>query len=128
VMTDCPNAPDYIPWVVYCELVESQHDGQQTIFFQQIKFAWYLPELQHTFQLNYYPYRQIDFHRISGSPRRFAGSWWLEPKDGTVWVIYSIDMTPGFLVPRGLALRALRNQLPEGLRALRRKVEGPLGP
>lgn len=124
VMTDCPNAPSYIPWVVHCELLESQNDGQQEIFFQQIKFAWYLPELRNTFQLNYYPYRQIDFHRLSGSPRRFTGSWWLEPYAGTVWVIYSVELETSFIVPRRLALLALRNQLPEGLRALRREVEG----
>lgn len=123
VMTDCANAPSYIPWVVYCDLVESRNDGQQEVFSQRIKFAWYLPELGHTFQLDYYPFRQIDFHRLSGHPRRFRGSWWLEPTDGTVWVIYAVDMELGFFVPRRLAMRALRNQLPDGLRALRREAE-----
>ena len=124
VMTDCPSASSYLPWVVHCERVDSHDADQSEIFKQTIKFAWYLPQLQHTFALDYYPFRQIDFQRLSGSPQRFSGSWWLQPNNDSVLVIYSIDMEPGFLVPRRLALRILRRQLPAGLNALRQRVEG----
>ncbi len=124
-MTDCPNAPSYIPWVVHCELIETLDDGRREVFAQEIKFAWFFPELRHTFQLEYFPVRQIDFQRLSGSPRRFNGSWWLQPNEGgPVWVIYAVDMEPGFIVPRRFALRTLRNRLPEVLRALRNRAEG----
>lgn len=123
VMTDCISAPNFVSWVVECELLESHDNGQVEIFRQQIKLAWYMPRLEHTFQLVYYPFEQIDFRRLAGSPRRFEGSWWFQPRRDATLVIYSVDLVPGFLVPGGLARRALRNELPSTLMALRERVE-----
>lgn len=124
VMTDCASAPEFVPWVVHCELLESSKDGRVHTFRQQIKLAWYMPRLEHTFQLVYYhPHQQIDFQRLAGSPRRFEGSWWLQPLQRGTLVVYSVDLIPGFLVPRALARRALKDELPSTLQALRKRAE-----
>ena len=123
VMTDCASAPDFVSWVVACEVLESLDEGRVEVFRQEIKLAWYMPRLKHTFQLVYYPFEQIDFQRLTGSPRRFEGSWWFQAGERTTLVIYSVDLVPGFWVPRRLARRALRNELPGTLTALRERVE-----
>lgn len=82
-----------------------------------------MPRFEHTFRLAYYPYEQIDFRLLADSPRRFEGSWWFQPRQGTTLVIYSVDLIPGFLVPRRLARRAFRNELPGTLTVLGDRVE-----
>ena len=125
VMTDCPSAPKFVSWVVECELLASPESGRVEIFRQEIKLAWYMPRLEHTFELTYYPYEQIDFRRLTGSPRQFEGSWWLQPTSKATLVVYSVDLVPGFFVPRAVARRALRDELPGTLLALRDRVEEP---
>ena len=126
VMTNCAAAPEFIPGVLRCELVETLEQGRTQLFRQEVKYSWYLPRLSYVFRLDYFPYRQIDFKRISGRPRKLEGSWWLQAEAGATRVIYSLDLDPGFLVPKFLVRRALRKDLPKVLEALRQRVEEPM--
>ena len=129
VMTDCPSAPEFIPGVLSCELLDTMDDGQAQLFRQELKYSWYLPRLTYVFRLDYFPYRQIDFRRISGRPRKLEGSWWLKrDPDGATQVVYSVHLDPGFFVPKFLVRRALKKDLPTALEALRERVEGPRDP
>ena len=125
VMTDCAAAPEFIPGVLSCERIDGSDDGQQEVFQQEVKYSWYMPRLTYTFELDYFPYQQIDFRRLKGSPKVLEGSWWLEESSpGKTRVFYSLYLEPGFPVPKPLVRRALRKDLPKVLAALRQRVEG----
>ena len=124
VMTDCPSAPEFIPGVLSCERIGGRDGSNREVFKQDVKYSWYIPKLTYTFELDYFPYRQIDFRRLKGRPKVLEGSWWLEQTpQGQTRVFYSLYLEPGFLVPKPLVRRALRKDLPKVLAALRQRVE-----
>ena len=123
VMTDCPSAPEFIPGVLSCERLDSEDRARRETFRQEVKYGWYMPRLTYVFELDYYPYRQIDFRRLQGRPKVLEGSWWLRPAEAGTTVFYSLYLEPGFPVPKALVRRALRKDLPKVLMALRERVE-----
>lgn len=123
VVTNCAKAPEFVPGVLSCKRLEVVQPGRIELFHQTVKYSWYLPRLEYDLQLEYFPYHQLNFRRVSGSLKRLDGTWWLEPAspDQTL-VYYSVDLDPGFLVPRFIVRRALSKDLPTVLAALRDRV------
>ncbi len=123
VVTDCASAPEFVPGVLTCQRLAVVEPGRVELFRQTVKYSWYIPRLEYDFRLEYFPYEQMNFRRVSGSLKRLDGSWWLEPltPDKTL-VFYDVDLDPGFLVPQFLVRRALRKDLPAVLAALRDRV------
>lgn len=123
VVTDCNKAPEFVPGVLSCERLEVIEPGRLELFRQTVKYSWYLPRLEYEFRLEYFPYEQLNFRRVSGSLKRLDGTWWLEPiTENETLVFYSLDLDPGFLVPKFLVRKALRKDLPKVLAALRQRV------
>ena len=123
IVTDCEKSPEFVPGVLTCQRLEVLEPGRLELFRQTVKYSWYLPRLEYEFELEYFPYEQMNFRRVRGSLKRLDGTWWLEPvaPDKTL-VFYSVDLDPGFLVPQFLVRRALRKDLPKVLAALRNRV------
>ena len=69
-----------------------------------------------------YPSR-VSFERVAGDLRSLKGSWYLESDGDFTVAHYSLDLVPGFWVPRWLVRAALRRDLPKMLRALRARAE-----
>jgi len=127
VVTDCDKAPEFVPGVLSCERLEVLEPGRVELFRQAVKYSWYLPRLEYEFRLEYFPYEQLNFRRVSGSLKRLDGTWWLEARgDDQTLVFYSLDLDPGFLVPKFLVRKALRKDLPKVLAALRQRVRDRL--
>ena len=123
VVTDCDKAPEFVPGMLSCERLQVLEAGRVELFRQTVKYSWYLPRLEYDFRLEYFPYQQLNFRRVSGSLKRLDGTWWLEPTSPTqTLVFYSVDLDPGFLVPGFVVRRALRTDLPKVLAALRERI------
>lgn len=127
VMTDCAQIKSFVPGVRLCRRVDGATNGRWEDFEQEIRYSWYLPTVRYTFRADYDRPRRIDFHRISGDLKEEEGSWVLAPTvDGAATVVeYEVYLDPGFWIPHGLVIRALRKDLPAALSGLREHVESP---
>jgi len=65
----------------------------------------------------------VAFERISGDLRVLRGSWDLQGDGEFTLAHYTVDLAPGFWVPRWMVHAALRRDLPKLLRALRSRAE-----
>jgi len=120
VMVDCPHAPEFVPGMRECRVLE--HAADHDLIEHRVKVFAFLPEVRYTFRADYRPGERIDFARTGGDLKAVEGSWTLARVDGKTLVRYSVYLDPGFLVPRWAVRRALRNDLPKLLLALRARV------
>jgi hypothetical protein len=124
VLTACSVAPEYVPNVVSCRLIETADDGLSQLFVQTVKPAFFLPSFEHVFRLSYEPYTRIDVNRVSGPIEQMDATWWLLPQSGG-WVlaVYSLKVNPGLPVPRFFVRATLKRDLPKVLGAIRERAE-----
>lgn len=121
VMVDCDGAPEFVPGLRECRVVE-RGDGWE-VLQHRVRISSLLPQVTYRFRATYRRPERIDFVRVSGDLDAMEGSWTLLPLDeGRTVVRYSVYLDPGFLAPQWLVRQALRHDLPELLRALRRRV------
>lgn len=124
ILSECEIAPEYIPNVVGCRLIDSVNDGKSELFVQTVKPVFFMPRFEHVFRLDYFPYDRIDVHRVSGPIAEMEGSWWLRDRaDGSVILLHSLRLQSGLPIP-GIFVRAtLRRDLPIVLNAIRARAE-----
>jgi hypothetical protein len=124
ILRQCEIAPEYTPNVVDCRLIESVDDGKAELFVQTVKPAFFLPRFEHVFRLDYFPYVRIEVSRVSGPLAQMRGTWWLlDQPDGSVLLLHSLLLQPGFPVPRVFVRATLRRDLPVILDAVRARAE-----
>lgn len=124
ILVDCEKAPEYVPNVLSCELIETLEQQNAQIFRQRVKPRWYLPGFDHEFRADYQPYTRIDVNRVSGPLGKLEGTWRLLPRArGGLILIYSLDFEPGLPVPRLIVGRILGHDLPVILAAVRDRAE-----
>ena len=124
ILEDCESAPEFIPNVLACELMETLEQQNAQIFRQRVKFAWFLPSFEHEFRLDYEPYTRIDVNRVSGPMKILDGTWRLVPTAGSsIILIYDLNFDPGMPIPRFVVGRTLRRDLPVILAAVRDRAE-----
>lgn len=122
VMTDCARAPEFVPKLRACRVLERHADGR--LVEHRVKPFSLLPELDYRFEEHWEEPRRIDFHRVGGDLAAMEGSWKLEPSDeNDTLVRYTITIDPGFPVPGWYLQRAIRQDLVRLLGALRDRVE-----
>lgn len=128
ILTACEIAPEYVPHVTACSVIETVDDGSAELFKQTVKPAFFIPSFEHVFRLDYDPYRRIDVRRVSGPLAHMQGTWWLLPQgDGRMLLIHELELDPGIPVPRFFVRQALRRDLPRVLGAVRSRAEGIVG-
>ncbi len=124
VLTDCRDAPEYVPNVVSCEPIKRIDNGRAELFKQTVRPAFFLPRFEHVFRLDYEPYRRIDEHEVSGPLKRLEGTWWLLPRPGAaILLVYSLEADPGTPVPRFVVKASLKRDLPKIIAAVRDRAE-----
>jgi hypothetical protein len=124
VLTACEIAPEYVPNVISCELLETIDEGRAQIFVQSIRAVFFLPRFEHVFRLDYQPYERIDVTRISGPLGELQGFWLLLPQaDGAILLMHQLELDPGTPIPRFMVRARLRRDLPRALEALRERSE-----
>ena len=124
LMRDCDQAPEFVPGLKRCEVLETAPDGSSQQIEHEIKYAWFIPRVTYRFRADYVPLRSIRFKRVSGGLRQLEGSWQLiELSQGGTLVSYEVRIVPGFMVPKWAVRRSVKKQLPRVLKALRERAE-----
>ena len=128
VMTNCQDAPSFVPGLKRCRRLEGTPDGSWEIIEHEVKYSWLLPTVHYTFRADYQRPHRIDFHRVSGDLKDQEGTWLLEESaDSSATIVeYEVYLDPGFWVPEALVRHTLRRDLPAVLRALRDRVESSM--
>jgi hypothetical protein len=124
VITDCVQAPLFVPGLKHCRLLGAASDGSWEDFEQEVQYSWFLPTLRFVFRAEYERPRLVRFRRVSGDLKDEEGTWLLTPTpDGSATLVqYEVYVDPGFWVPQVLVNRSLRNDLPAALSGLRDRV------
>lgn len=123
VMVDCDRAPEFVPRMRSCRVLEDH--GDVALLEHRVRPTPLLPEQTYVLRVDRRPYERIRFRRVAGALREMTGAWRLRPhRDGTL-VSYTVVLDPGFAVPQWAVRRALERDLPELLHALKERVEGP---
>ena len=125
VMTDCQQAPRYVPGLKRCRLIDGAPDGSWQDIEHEVRYSWLLPTIRYVFRAQYDRPHRIDFHRISGDLKEEEGTWVLSATaDGSATVVeYEVYVDPGFWIPQTLVARSLRRDLPQALTGLRDRAE-----
>ncbi|HSY41881.1 MAG TPA: SRPBCC family protein [Polyangia bacterium] len=128
LLTSCATALELVQGLKECQVLDTAADGSWQLVKQVIDYSWYVPKLTYIVRDTYdYPER-ILIQRDSGDLRTLKATWYLEA-DGEFTVLrYSLEITPGFWVPRWLVRIALKHDLPKILRTLRIRAESSVGP
>ena len=129
VMTNCQDAPSFVPGLKRCRRLQSAPDGSWEIIEHEVKYSWLLPTVHYVFRADYQRPHRIDFHRVSGDLKDQEGTWLLgESADSSATIVeYEVYLDPGFWVAEALVRHTLRRDLPAVLRALRDRVESSVG-
>lgn len=126
ILKDCESAPEYVPHVERCELVESRNDGLLQIYRQEVRYAWFLPRFEHVFSLRYRPHSRVDVQRVSGPIEHMSGVWRLTPaEEHHTELTYELELRPGLPVPRFVVGATLRQDIPTVLAEVRERAEAP---
>jgi len=125
--TSCEVALKTVPGLAACEVLETAPDRSWQLIRHVVDYSWYLPKLTFEIRATYeYPSR-VSIERVSGDLSVLKGSWFFESDGDFTVAHYSLDLVPGFWVPRWLVRAALRRDLPKMLRALRTRAESAAG-
>jgi uncharacterized protein YndB with AHSA1/START domain len=125
VMTDCRQAPLFVPGLKGCRRVDGALDGSWEDFEHVVRYSWLLPTVRYVFRAQYDRPHRISTRRISGDLKEEEGTWLLTPAaDAAATVVeYEVYIDPGFWIPQALITRSLRKDLPAALAGLRDRVE-----
>jgi hypothetical protein len=124
VLTDCVQAPLFVPGLKRCRRISGASDGSWEEFEQEVQYSWFLPTLRFVFRAEYDRPHAVRFRRVSGDLKDEEGTWLLTPTpDGSATLVqYEVYVDPGFWVPQVLVNRSLRKDLPAALTGLRERV------
>jgi hypothetical protein len=123
-LTACEVSPEYVPHVVSCRKIDTVADGTAELFLQTVKPAFFLPKFEHVFRLDYFPPDRIEVSHVSGPIDRLEGAWRLiQQSEGTIILVHSMTLKPGFPVPRFFVRNTLEHDLPEVLQEIRKRAE-----
>jgi hypothetical protein len=126
--TSCATALELVQGLKECEVLDTAPDGSWQLIRQVIEYSWYVPRLTYVLRDTYHYPERILIQRDSGDLRTLKASWYLEA-DGEYTVLhYSLEVAPGFWVPRWLVRIALKHDMPKMLRTLRTRAESAVGP
>jgi carbon monoxide dehydrogenase subunit G len=120
---DCERAARMTPSVKRCTVLSRDAGGRVELREHVVKWSFLLPALHSTSRLTLEPYRRIAFRCEGGDIKDCEGQWLLEPLDGGkgTRVTYENRAIAPFGLPNGLTTMAMRRDVPEALRALRRE-------
>ncbi len=125
VLTDCASATEWMPHLVECRVVESDSARASELVAHRVNYGWFAPRIDYVFRADLRDRRRIVFENVSGDLAENDGIWALEPAiDGVSTIVtYRARTRPRFYVPQWLYRRAVRAELPNLLRALRRRAD-----
>jgi hypothetical protein len=123
LITSCAEALRLVPGLKACDVMETAPDRTWQRIRHVMDYSWYSPKLTYEIRASYDEPSRVSIERVSGDLARLRGSWQLQIDGGDTIAHYTVDLAPGFWVPRWLVRGALRRDLPKMLRALRTRAE-----
>ncbi|HEY9235177.1 MULTISPECIES: SRPBCC family protein [Phenylobacterium] len=125
VLLDCDLAPRMVRSLRSCRVLARDPAGRWDVR-EHVSRNGLLPSVRSVFRSDYDPPRRIHFYRVGGELRLLDGQWRLVPLDDgrRTRVLYENRASVPFAIPGPIARMALRRDVPEALRALRREAEG----
>jgi hypothetical protein len=123
LITSCPEALKLVPGLVDCQILESAPDRSWQRIRHVMDYSWFVPKLTYEVLATYDKPAKVSIERVSGDLSTLKVSWNLKSDGDYTIAQYSIDLAPGFWVPRWLVRGALKRDLPKMLRALRARAE-----
>ena len=112
-----------IPGLMACNVLETAADQSWQRIRHVMNYSWYVPTVSYEIRADYQKPAHVAIERISGDLRTLRGSWDLTSDGDFTLAHYSVDLAPGFWVPRWVVHAALRRDLPKMLRSLRARAE-----
>jgi hypothetical protein len=126
VLTECELAPQYVPDVLDCRLLEQVDDGRASIFVQTVKPVFFLPKFEHVFRLSYFPPERVTISGVAGGGfiEAMEGEWLIVPRPGgKMAVIQSMVVEPAVPIPKVMVRAALKRNLTKVLEAVKERAE-----
>ena len=127
VLTDCQRAPDYVPGLKSCEILERSPDGRWEIR-RHVNNSKLLPKITSEFRNDFtYPHK-VAFTRTGGDLITNQGEWLLSPIEGTAktLVTYNCTLAAKTVIPDSMIRKSIRKKTPKVLRALDKEVMADL--
>lgn len=124
VMLDCEQAPEYVPGLDACTILEASPDGSSDLREHRIRWIALLPRMTLQFRSDYAFEREIRVARTGGDLADMQGTWTLEPINGgeATRLHYDFRMVPSNFLPSGLVRAGLLRDTPKVLEAVRTEV------
>ncbi len=123
---DCGRASRMAPSVRRCQVTQRDPAGRWDIRRMEVQWSAFLPGFSTTFRSDYEPLRRIRFRCTGGDIAFCEGEWRLEPlPGGGVRVSYQNRATAPFPAPAGILRFAMKQDVANALRALRRESLAP---
>jgi hypothetical protein len=123
LITSCPEALRLVPGLMACAVLETSPDQSWQRIRHVMNYSWYVPTVTYEISATYQKPSHVGIERISGDLRTLRGSWDLQSDGEFTLAHYTVDLAPGFWVPRWVVHAALRRDLPKMLRSLRSRAE-----
>jgi len=123
VLTDCQRAPEYVPGLKSCEILERSVDGNWEIR-RHINNSKLLPKMVSEFRNDFaYPH-SISFVRTGGDLSINQGEWRLSPIEGTTktLVTYNCTLAAKTVIPDSMIRKSIRKKIPKVMLALEEEV------
>lgn len=122
-ITNCQGAGRMAPSVRSCRVTSRDPEGRWDIREMTIR-GGLMPSFRTEFRSDFTPLRSIRFHCTSGDIRYCRGEWRLEAlSGGRTRVTYENRASSPFPAPAVIARAAMKLDLADALRALRREAE-----
>jgi hypothetical protein len=123
LITSCAEALKLVPGLVDCKVLETAPDRSWQRIRHVMDYSWLVPRLTYEILATYDKPARVSIERVSGDLSTLKVSWILKSDGDYTIAQYSVDLAPGFWVPRWLVRGALKRDLPKMLRALRTRAE-----
>lgn len=120
LLLDCARAPDYVPKMTHCSVIERSADSRSDLREQRVRFLPGFADLTLRFRSQYAPPHEIRFVKEGGDLAILEGSWRIQslgPKASRLH--YQADMATKTPFPAGLVRSGLRRDTQAILHAVR---------
>lgn len=117
VLSDCGRAPQLIPHLESCRIVERDPRGRWDVREHVIN-APFLPKMRTLVRNEFTPAQRLGFSLVSGDMKASDGAWTLKTEGAGTVLSYDAHVAPSFSAPQFLIAKSISTDFPKMLRAI----------
>lgn len=117
VLSDCARAPQLIPHLESCRIIERDPRGRWDVREHVINPPL-LPKMRTLVRNEFLHSRQLAFRLVSGDMKASDGAWTLRLEGDETILSYDAHVAPNFAAPQFLVANSISNDFPKMLRAI----------